>query len=89
MHMAEKMIRLNIHELTIDRIGTRKEQIKRDIRSMFCGDVISEKIYLELNDLLIQKYRKVTDDYFDSIKLFTFLDALVDKKEDDIIDLMK
>jgi hypothetical protein len=69
MKRAEKMIRLQIDELSMDRIGVRKNEIEQAIKFMYWQGTISKKKQDKLSLELYNKYTYVLDKYYDELKI--------------------
>jgi hypothetical protein len=63
MKRAEKIIRQQIDDLSMYRIGPRKQELQQAIKFMFWQGSFKKKTYELLNNLLEDKYTEIMNNY--------------------------
>lgn len=61
---AKKMIRQQIAELTIDRIGPKKNDIENSIRWMYWSGTFTKRTQLKMLKLLENKYTEIFEEFY-------------------------
>lgn len=61
---AEKMIRQQIEELTIDRIAPKKNDIENSIKWMYWSGTFTKRKQLKMLELLENKYTRVLEEFY-------------------------
>ena len=62
MKRAEKTIRIQINELTIDRLVFKKNEIKRTIEWMYMAGTFSKRKTDKLINILMHKYEEIQEE---------------------------
>jgi hypothetical protein len=63
MKRAEKMVRRQIQDLTMDRVATKKAEIEQAIKFFYWQGTFRERKYQEMKQVLNDKYTEIMNEY--------------------------